>query len=175
MQDARDEGLTGQGQAGFIIGIVEGVFIAFEQRHVRVHRRARVLLEWLGHERGAHAVAQCHLLDDVAEAHHVIRHGQRIREAQIDFLLAGGVFVVRELHGDAHAFQGVDGIRAEVRGFVSYGLVEVAAGIRGHRWLSVGFGGLHQEELDFRVDVAGKAHLCGSVHLSTQNLPRIRP
>ena len=116
-----------------------------------------------------------HLLDDVAEAHHVIRHGEGIGKAQINLLLARRGLMVRELHGDAHTLQGADGIGAEVRRLVRHCLIEVPTNIGGHRRLAVGIGGMHQEELDLRVNVAGETHFGGNVHLSTQNLSRIRP
>ena len=117
-------------------GLWKGVDLALEQAHVGVHGRAGVLAKWLGHERSpAIAFVQRDLFDEVAERHHVVGHRERVGETQIDLLLAGRTFVVAELHRDAHGFQGVDSVPAEVGGRVVHGLVEIAGVVsrNGHR------------------------------------------
>lgn len=135
LEDPCDERLRDVGELQRIFGTVEGVRLTLEQAHVGVHRRARVFGERLRHERRPHALAECHLFDEVAERHHVVGHRQRIGVAQVDLLLAGRALVVAEFHRDAHLLQRVDGVAAEVRRRIVHGLVEVAAvvGGDGHR------------------------------------------
>ena len=131
--------------------------------------------ERLGHERRPRAVLERDFLDDVAEGHHVVGHRQRVGEAQVDLLLAGRAFVVAELHRDAHEFQGLDRVPAEVRRGVVHRLVEVAGVVdrNGHRPV---FGtGLEQEEFDFGMHVAGEAEVVGLLQLAPQHVPRVRP
>ena len=134
-----------------------------------------VLGERLGHERGPHAVAERDLLDDVAERHHVVGHRQRVGIAQVDLLLAGRALVVAELHRDAHLLERVDGVAAEVRRRVVYGLVEVAAVIGRHRHRTVVRARFQQEELDLGMHVAGEAQVAGLGQLAAQHVPGVRP
>ena len=57
---------------------VEGVGVAFEQAHVRVHAGTWVLGEWLGHERCDHPVFERDLLDHEPEGRDVVRGRQRV-------------------------------------------------------------------------------------------------
>ncbi len=152
VQDAGDELLAGRRQLHRVVGVVEGVDVALEQAHVRVHRRARVIAEGLGHERGPDALVDRHLLDEVAEGHHVVGHRQGVGVAQVDLLLARRTLVVGELHRDAHRLQRVDRVAAEVRRGVVDGLVEISAGVGRGRDRAVERRVLEEEELDLRVD-----------------------
>ena len=63
------------------------------------------MLEGLRHEGGAHVGIGGHLLDHVPEGHDVIGHGEHVRMAQINFLLARRGFVVAKLRGNSQRFQ----------------------------------------------------------------------
>ncbi|CKQ99624.1 Uncharacterised protein [Mycobacterium tuberculosis] len=175
LQDPGDERFTHFRQLQRIISAVERVDITLEQAHVGVHRRARVLAEWLGHERRPGALFQRDFFDDVAEGHHVVSHRQSVGKPQVDLLLAGCAFVMAELHRDAHEFQGIDRVAAKVQGGVVHRLVEIAGVVDrdGHR--PVLGSGLEQEELDFGMHVAGEAEFAGLRQLPPQHVPRVRP
>jgi hypothetical protein len=175
LEDPGDERLAHVGQLQWIVRAVEGVDVTLEQAHVGVHGRAGVLPERLGHERRPGTVLERDFLDDVAERHHVVGHGQRVGEAQVDLLLAGRPFVVAEFHRDAHEFQRLDGVPAEVRRGVVHCLVEVAGVVHRDGLGAVIGAGFEQEELDFGVDVAGEAEVVGLLQLAPQHVPRVSP
>src|SRR5690349_20135927 len=81
---------------------------ALGPRGVCVHGRPGVDGERIGHERGAHGLRDRDLLDHVRERHDVVGHGQGVRVAQVDLLLAGAALVVAELDRDAHRLQRLD-------------------------------------------------------------------
>ena len=49
-------------------------------------------------------------LDHHFVGHYVVGHAQRIREAQVDLLLGGTVFMMGILDGNSHLFQGKNGV-----------------------------------------------------------------
>jgi hypothetical protein len=132
-------------------------------------------VEGLRHEGRPHTVALGDLLDDVAEAHDVVRHRQGVGEPQVDLLLPRGRLVVGELHGDTHRLQGGDGVLPELRGGIGDRLVEVPAGVGGHGTPVGTVLLLEEEELDLGVDVAVEPLVRGDVHLTTQYLARVGP
>ena len=89
LKNSGDELPSRTGEGNLIVGVVEGVGIAFKQAEVGVHSRSRAVFERLGHECGMHALLGSHLLDEVAERHDVVCHGQHIGMAQVDLLLPG--------------------------------------------------------------------------------------
>ena len=138
-------------------GVEEGVAVTLEQGEVRVHARAELVGEGLGHKGRQAALLECHLLDDGAEGHDVVRHGQGVGEAQVDLVLAGAALMMGELHRDPHLFEHEDGVAAEIVGGAAGHVVEVA-GVVGGSDAPIGVA-VDQVELDLRVDVAGEAGL----------------
>jgi predicted NAD/FAD-dependent oxidoreductase len=169
-EDAGDELLAGAGEAEFGVGVVECVDVAFEEGHVGVHGGAGVVGEGFGHEGGGHVIAVGNEFGDVPEGHDGVAHGENVGVAQVDFLLAGGGFMVGEFHGNAHVFQGEHGVAAEVGGEAAVCLVEVAAVIGGFGGPAVGFLVFDEIEFDFGADFAGEAFVSGSLDLAAQHL-----
>ena len=121
----------------------------------------------LGHEGGQAALLQGDLLDDGAEGHDVVRHGQGVGEAQVDLVLAGAALMVGELHRDPHLLQHEDGVTPEVVGGAAGHVVEVA-GVVGGADTPVGVA-VDQVELDLRVDVAREARLGDAGELALEH------
>ena len=92
---------------------MEGIGLAFKQAKVRVHSGAREILKGLGHKRCPYIGIRGHLLNNAPEGHNIIRHGQHIGVAEIDFLLARRGFVVAKFGGDAERFQRQHGAAAK--------------------------------------------------------------
>ena len=174
-EHAGDERLAGVGELVRVVGVVEGVAVALEQREVGVHRRPGWSVNGLGMNDALHALGDRDLLDHVPERHDVVGHGQGVGVAQVDLLLPGAALVVAELHRDAHRLQRLDRVAPEVRGDVVAGLVEVPAGVRRHRRGAVGSEVAQQVELDLGVDVAGEAGLGGLGQRAAQHVPGVGP
>ncbi len=175
LEDAGDELPRRLGELELGTGLVEGVRVALEKREVRVHAGARVGRERLRHEGGVGALLQRDLFDHGAERHDVVGGLQRVRVAQVDFVLAGARLVVAELHGDADRFEHGDGGAAEVLGDAARNVVEVAALVHGHRGaVRARVLGLQQVELDLGVGVAGEAHVRGLGQVALEDVARIR-
>ena len=138
-------------------GLEEGVVVALEERHVRVHARAGVGGEGLGHEGGPDALAERDLPDHGAEGHDVVGRGERVGVAQVDLLLAGAALVVAELHRDAHRLEHRDRLAAEVGAARLGGVVEEAAAVDRHRLVALLGRVLEEVELDLGVGVEGEA------------------
>ena len=136
-----------------------------------MHARAELVGEGLGHEGRQAALLQCDLLDDGAEGHDVVRHGQGVGEAQVDLVLTGAALVVGELHRDPHLLEHEDGVAAEVVGGPPGYVVEVTGVISGAD-TPVGVA-LDQVELDLRVDVAGEAGLGDPGELALEHGARV--
>jgi hypothetical protein len=113
-QQAGHEPLGHHGQAVGIVGVVEGVGVALEQRQVGVHARSLDAGQGLGHEAGVDAAALGHLLHHQADGHDGVGHGEGVGVAQVDLVLAGGVLVLGVLDGDAHLLEGEHGPLAQV-------------------------------------------------------------
>ena len=171
VQQPGDEGPTGGGKLVLAGGVEEGVAVALEQGEVRVHARAELVGEGLGHEGGQAALLQGDLLDDGAEGHDVVRHGQGVGEAQVDLVLARATLMVGELHRDPHLFKHEDGLAAEVVGSAPGHVVEVAGVVSGAD-APVGVA-VDQVELDLRVDVAGEAGLGDPGELTLKHRARV--
>ena len=171
VQQSGDEGATDGGELVLAGGVEEGVAVTLEQGEVRVHARAELVGEGLGHEGRQAALLECHLLDDGAEGHDVVRHGQGVGEAQVDLVLAGAALVVGELHRDPHLLEHEDGLAAEVVGGAPGHVVKVAGVVSGAD-APVGVT-VDQVELDLRVDVAGEAGLGDPGELALEHGARI--
>ena len=138
-----------------------------------MHAGAGVLGEGLGHERGPDALLDRDFLHHQAEAHDVVRGGQRVGVAQVDLLLAGRALVVAVLHGDAHRLEHRDRGAAEVVRDAVRRVVVVAAGVdRDRDGADLGLVA-QQEELDLRVRVEGEAHLGGLAQVALEHPARV--
>ena len=94
-----------------------------------MHAAPPFALERLGHERGVHAALCGGLFHDEPVRHHVVGHRESIGESQVDLMLRRGNFVVRVFDRDAHRFEPVDGLPAEVLRHVQRRQIEIGTGI----------------------------------------------
>ena len=82
---------------------------------MRVHARAVVAEDRLGHERHRLAVPVGHVPDDVLVGHHLVGHARQRVEAQVDLALAArGDLVVVEFARDAEPLQRQHHLGAQV-------------------------------------------------------------
>ena len=102
VQQAADVPAGHVGQPGVARLVEEQRLAALPQRLVRVHARAVVLEDRLGHERDRLAVLPGHVLDDVLVQHELVGHREQRVEAHVDLGLAGGAHLV-VLHLDLDA------------------------------------------------------------------------
>ncbi len=106
--------------------------VAAEERRVDVARVADPVLERLGHEADRASVQERDLLGAVLVDRVVVGHRQRVREAEVDLLLAGPGLALRGLHphpGCVHAVAD----RAEQRLVVGRGEDVVVEDVRHRR------------------------------------------
>ena len=115
----------------FVLGIKKCVFVTLEQRLVAVHAAAVLTEQGLGHEGGIDAMAHGDLLDHEPVGHGIVRHGEGIGVAQVDFVLAGGYLMVAVFDIDAHFFKGEDNIASQVACNVKRGQVKISAPVEG--------------------------------------------
>jgi hypothetical protein len=158
-QEAGDERAGRLGELIFGARLVEGVLVALEKRDVGVHARAGVFGEGLGHERRPDALFHRDFLHHEAEAHDVVRGGQRVGVAQVDLLLARCALVVAVLDGDPHRLEHRDRLAAEVVRERVRCVVVIAARVDRDRDGADLWTLADQEELDLRVRVEGEAHV----------------
>ncbi len=155
-----------------IVGVVEGIAVALEQRHVGVHARPLEAFERLRHEGGVEPTLLSDLSHDEAHRHHVVGHAQRVGVAEVDLVLRRAVLVERVLDRDAHGFEGVNRALAEIGRGVDDGQVEVRARVeRDRRMRRVPV--REVEELHLRRHVEREAELAGSVEVALEDLTRI--
>ena len=81
LEQPGDEVAGDLGEVVLGAGVVEGVVVALEERHVGVHPRAGVLGERLGHEGGVDALGERDLLHDDLEGHQVVGGGRARRRS----------------------------------------------------------------------------------------------
>ncbi len=134
-EQPRDERAGDLGQLVGRTRLVEGVAIPLEKRQVRVHAAARVVAEWLGHERRIQTLLHRHFLNHEPERHQVVRGGQGVGVTQIDLLLSGSAFMVAVFHRDTHRLESGDRLAAEIVGNPVGCVVEVAVSIDRDRLL----------------------------------------
>ena len=133
--------------------LVEGVDVALEQRHVRVHAAAGLAADRLRHERRVDALLDRDLFDDRAERHDVVGRRQRVGVAQVDLVLTRSALVVAELDGDAEVLQHPHRATAEVVRRSAGDVVEVAGRVDRLGPVGAEGRGLQQVELDLGVRV----------------------
>jgi len=154
--------------------VVEGAALPLEQGDVRVHARARVGDQRLGHEGGVDPALDGDVPHDGAHRHDVVGHRQGVRVPQVYLILPGARLVMGELDGYPHILQGEHGGLAEVLGDGPRHVVEVGAGVDRHGLLVRVALGIEEVELDLGVDVAGEAHVGGLVEGPLEDRARIR-
>ena len=135
----------------------EGVGVALEQREVGVHAEPG----WVGKGLGINvAQVPCRSATSLiygAERHDIVRRGECVGVAKVDFVLAGTALVVAELHGDAHRLEHRDRLAAEVGAARLRGVVEEAAAVDRQRLVALPGHVLEEVELDLGVRVEGEA------------------
>ena len=108
-------------------------------------------------------------LDDKTRGYHSIGGGKRVAEAQIDFLLRWGRFMMRILNGNAHFLEREHGFAAKVGCVVERRQIEIAALIDGLRRRIA----LEAEILDRRADVDRIAHRARALQHIHEHMARI--
>ena len=94
---------------------------------MRVHARAVLAEQRLGHEGRVQAVLEGVLLDRDPVGHAVVGHLQRVGVAHVDLVLAGADLVVGVLGVDPELLQCEHGLAPQVGAGVERGQIEVAA------------------------------------------------
>ncbi|MNK83004.1 hypothetical protein D3C87_1027970 [compost metagenome] len=103
-----------------------------------------------------------HRLEGVAEGDGVVGGGDGVGVLEVDLVLAGGVLVVRGLDFDAHGFEGVGHVGADIHGEVG-GQIKVTALVVGQGFDLAGLVGAEEEELELGTGVELVAHLTGLI------------
>jgi hypothetical protein len=167
---AGDERLADIGQEVLVIGVVERVPAAFEQRLVGVHPRAVLGEQRLRHERRVPAVLERDLLHRDAVRHAVVGHLQGVRVPHVDLVLARPHLVVGVLDIDPELLERKDRVAPDVRAGVERGEVEVAALVE-----DLGAAGVaEQEVLELGADEeVVEPHLVRPLHGPAQDVPRV--
>ena len=137
------------GEVPLVVAVEERVAAAGEQRLMRVHPRAVLAEQRLRHEGRVEAVLLRDLLDDQLVREHVVRHVERVREADVDLVLGGADLVVVVLDRDPHRLERPDRVAPDAGGGVHRRLGEVAALVERLGAVLV----LEEEVLGFRADV----------------------
>ena len=104
-QHPGDEVLGHRAQVVRIAPVVEGVLASVEEGQVRVHAAPVLSRQRLRHEGRKGPAAACDLLDQVLVGLEVVRHAQRVPEANVDLVLRRSHFVVMVLDHDSHRLQ----------------------------------------------------------------------
>ncbi len=113
---------------------------------------ARRVGERLGQEGGEQAARRRHGFDDPLEGNEIIRRFERVRVAEIDFVLAGPLLVVRGFRLDAHFLERQADLTADVFRLVQRCDVEIFAVVVRDGGRVPGL--VHLEQ----VELAGGAH-----------------
>ncbi len=143
--------------------------LLLEEALMDVHAAAVLAVHRLGHEGRVHAVVGRDLLDDEADDHDPVGHGQRLVVVRVDLVLRRGDLVVAGLHGDAELVEGAHGLLAQVVAEVGGQDVEVAA-VVGELGL---VGVLEVEVLELGADVEVEAQLRGALDLAAEHPARV--
>src|ERR1035437_3560852 len=131
---------------------------------------ASVLTKYgLRHKRGIVACPERDLLNDEAVRHNAIGHGQSVRVAEINLVLARANFVVTILDMNAHVLQRKYRVSPKISRLIQRGKIEVPAGINDIGALIV----CKIEILKFRPNVECEAFLLCSLEISFEDVPGI--
>ena len=137
---------------------------------MRVHARAVLAEQRLGHERRVQPVLHRVFLDRDPVRHAVVGHLQRVGVAHVDLVLAGADLVVGVLGVDPELLERQHRLAAQVRAGVERRQVEVAAVVEHLGRLRV----TEVEVLELGADVeVVEAHLLGALERAAQHVARI--
>ena len=114
-----------------LAGAEERVLATLEETLMHVHPVPVVSVDGLGHEGGVKIVVVRDLLHHETEEHGAVGRAHRIRVLEINLVLSRGHLVVRGLHLDSHALQGVDDVPARALTAVHRRQIEIAATVVG--------------------------------------------
>ncbi len=165
--------LADDGEASLIVGVVEGVGLALEERKVCVHAGALHAVERLWHERGVDAAIHGDLLHDQPKRHDVVRHAECLGVAEVDLVLARRVLVERVLDRDAHRLKHVDRGLAEIARHIGGCEIEIRGVVDRLGSTTLGLPRLEVEELGFRSGEEGVPLLPGRSEVALQDLSGI--
>ena len=172
-QQARDELAADLGELVLRALLVEGVDVALEERHVRVHAAAGLAAERLRHERRVDALLDRDLFDHGAERHDVVGRREGVGVAQVDLVLAGAALVVAELDRDAEVLEHPHRAPAEVVRRAAGDVVEVAGGVDRLGAVRAERRRLQQVELDLGVRVEREPGVRRLGERALEDVPRI--
>ena len=105
--------------------------ILADSGEVDVHSVARLVCQRLGSEIGIQPVPGRHRIHSRPEGHGVIRRSDRVCIAEINFVLAGALLMVRAFRSDAHAFQRQADLPADVLPLISRGNIHISGVVIG--------------------------------------------
>ena len=167
---AGDESLADLRQEVLVLGVVERVLAAAEQRLMRVHARSVLAEQRLGHERRMPAVLHRVLLDGDPVGHAVVGHLQRVRVAHVDLVLGWTDLMMGVLHVDPELLECQHRLATHVRAGVERREVEVPALVEHLRRAGVA----EQEVLQLGADVERlEAHRVSALEGAAQHVARI--
>ena len=115
-----DEGVCQRGEVSFILGIEEQVVagLGIEQRLMAVHTRAVDTVHRLGHERSDEPMLGSDRLHRVLKRQNVICSLERVREAEVNFMLTERHFVMTDFYVESHLVEGIHQRSADDNGFI---------------------------------------------------------
>ena len=148
--------------------------ILADSGEVDVHSVARLVCQRLWTEIGIQPVPGRHRIHRRPEGHGVICRSNRVRIAEINFVLAGALLMVRAFRPDAHAFQRQADLPADILPLVCRGNVHVTGTVIGN------FGRLavlvqpEQIEFHLRSEGKGQSGLFGVLYRFFQQAPGVR-
>ncbi len=168
-QLAGDELLGDRREAVGVAFINKGVTLAVNRPEalVAVHAGAVDALHRLRHEGGMETMLLGDRLEHVLKGKRAVGRDQRGAVLEVDFVLAGGDFVVARLNLDIHLIERHHHVLADGAGEVG-GEIEVAAPVMGQGGDLVTILG-EQEELQLGPDVVGVAELGQPLELAHQH------
>ena len=173
LEQSGDEAVGFAGEFALAVFVEENIFSILKEGHIRVHAGSVHPEDRLWHEGGVQAVALGDGFDGELEGHDVVGGGEGVGVFEINFVLAGGDFVVAGFDLKAHGFQRDADLAACSFAVVERAEIEIAgfvAGLGG--WASV-FVGVEEEKFAFWADVEGVAEFGGFVENVFQHVARI--
>ena len=119
-----------------------------------------------------HVAHRCNLFDNKAEGHDAVGHRECVGVAQIDFVLAGRIFVKAVLNRNAHGLKRADGFFAQRTSDIRGGEIEKTALVEWH-WSTTVIAWREIEVLDVGRNIKHQAKFAGGFKIASQYLSRV--
>ena len=145
-----------------------------DNREVDVHSVARLVCQRLGPEIGIQPVPGRHRIHSRPEGHCVICRSDRVRIAEINFILAGPLLMVGAFRPDAHALQRQADLPADILPLVCRGNVHVTGMVIGNFGRLAVLVPLEQIKLHLCSEGKGQPGLFCILYRFLQQTPGIR-